>query len=77
MNVWFYCIYIIPQLKILIVGHSTATAFLLKTWCEISYSDNYKFNNKEFFDGKWNYCETFKLEFDESDNLINIENIKF
>ncbi len=62
--------------KILIVGHSTAFAFLLSTWCEINYSGPYKFNNKDFFDGKWNYCETFKLEFDNN-NLINIENIKY
>ena len=63
--------------KILIVGHSTATAFLLKNWCEINYTGDYKFNNKTFFDGKWNYCETFKLEFDEDNNLKNINNIKF
>ena len=63
--------------KILIVGHSTAFAFLLSTWCEINYSDSYKFKNKEFFDGNWNYCETFKLEFDNNNNLINIDNIKF
>ena len=29
-----------------------------------------------FFNGKWNYCETFKLEFDDNNNLVNIENIK-
>ena len=63
--------------RILIVGHSTATAFLLKNWCEVSYSDSYKFKDNVFFDGKWNYCETFKLEFDNNNNLINIQNIKF
>ena len=63
--------------RILIVGHSTATAFLLSNWCEINYSGEYKFNGKTFFDGKWNYCETFKLEFDDDKNLINIENIKY
>ena len=31
-----------------------------------------KFNDKEIFDGKFNYCETFKLTFD-NDKLINIE----
>lgn len=35
--------------KILIVGHSTAFAFLLSNWCEINYSEPYKFKNKEFF----------------------------
>ena len=63
--------------RILIVGHSTASAFLLKTWCEVHYTDSYKFNGKIFFDGKWNYCETFKLEFDDNNNLINITNLKF
>ena len=62
--------------KILIVGHSTAMAALLSKWCNINYTDPYTYNNKEFFDGNWNYCETFKLEFDDNNNLINIENIK-
>ena len=63
--------------RILIVGHSTATAFLLSNWCEVSYSNSYKFKDNVFFDGKWNYCETFKLEFDDNNNLIDIQNIKF
>lgn len=62
--------------KILIVGHSTALASLLTKWCEIDYTGSYKFKEKYFFDGKWNYCETFKLEFDDNNNLVNIENIK-
>lgn len=61
--------------KILIVGHSTALAALFSKWCKLSYDGPYIFNNKEFFDGKWNCCETFKLEFDEQYKLINIENI--
>lgn len=63
--------------RILIVGHSTATAFLLKKWCEVSYSGSYKFQGNDFFDGKWNYCETFKLEFDDDNNLLSIKNLKF
>ena len=31
-----------------------------------------KFNDKEIFDGKFNYLETFKLEFDDNNNLIAI-----
>lgn len=62
--------------RILIVGHSTATAYLLSNWCEVSYDSDYKFNNKVFFDGKWNYLETFKLIFDDNNNLISINNIK-
>jgi 2,3-bisphosphoglycerate-dependent phosphoglycerate mutase len=61
--------------KILIVGHSTALATLLTAWCDIDF-DSYKYNFKVFFDGKWNYCETFKLIFDDDNRLINIENIK-
>lgn len=61
--------------RILIVGHSTANAYLLSNWCEISYDSNYKFNNKIFFDGKWNYLQTFKLSFDEKNSLTDIKNI--
>ncbi len=63
--------------RIIVVGHATATAFLLSNWMNINYSGNYSFNEKEIFNGVWNYCETFKLEFDDNNNLINIENIKF
>ena len=62
--------------KVLVVGHSTAIASLFSKWCEIDYTGDYKFRGKTFFDGKWEYCETFKLEFDDDHNLINIENIK-
>lgn len=62
--------------KILIVGHSTAFAFLLSYWCKISYDGDYYFNGKSFFDGKWNICETFKLTFDKN-RLIDIENIRW
>ena len=61
--------------KILIVGHSTAFTSLLSKWCEINYAGPYKYNGVEFFDGKWNYCETFKLEFDYNDELISIKNL--
>lgn len=61
--------------RILIVVHSTATAYLLSNWCKISYDSDYKFNNKVFFDGKWDHLETFKLTFDDNNNLIEIKNI--
>lgn len=61
--------------RILIVGHATSTTFLLKKWCDVNYKGNYSFNGKIFFDGNWNYCETFKLEFN-NDNLISIEKVK-
>ena len=63
--------------KLLIVGHSTALASLFSKWCEINYTGSYKYNGVEFFDGKWNYCETFKLEFDDNNELISIKNIRF
>ncbi len=63
--------------KIAIVSHSTAMMFLFGIWCNISYDSNSTFKDKVFFDGKWNYCETFRLFFDDENKLINIENIKF
>lgn len=62
--------------RIAIVFHSTAMMTLLKTWCEVSYDSNYYFKGNKFFDGKWNYCETFKLVFDENSDLVSIENIR-
>lgn len=62
--------------KILIVGHATALATLFSKWCEVQYTGPYKFNGNEFFNGKWNYCETFKLIFNDENELINIVNIK-
>lgn len=61
--------------KILIVGHSTAFAALFSKWCEIDHT-GYKFKGKTFFNGKWEYCETFKLIFDDDNNLIDIKNLK-
>lgn len=61
--------------RIAIISHSTAMMFLFGTWCNISYDGNSIFNNKIFFDGKWEYCEAFKLIFDDNLKLINIENI--
>lgn len=63
--------------RIVIVGHSTAISFLLKKWCIVNYNKPYKFKEKEFFDGIWNFCETFKLEFNDNNDLISIKNLKF
>jgi broad specificity phosphatase PhoE len=62
--------------KVVVLSHGTASLSLLKKWCEVSFLMPIKFNDKEIFDGKFNYCETFKLTFD-NDKLINIENIKY
>ena len=62
--------------RILIVTHSTSIMYLLGNWCNVTYGGDYKFNDKIFFDGKWNYCQTFKLEFDDDFTLLNVETIK-
>lgn len=65
--------------RILVVSHSTATLYLLKNFCSIDFEGNCSFNEKIFFNciGNWDYCETFKLEFNDNNELINISNIKF
>ena len=65
--------------RIAIVSHATAISYLLKKWCDIQIVDDklrYTFNNNILLDGYFDYCETFKLEFDDTNNLISIENIK-
>ena len=64
---------------IAVVSHATAISYLLKEWCDITVVNDklrYSFNDNTILDGYFNYCETFKLSFDENNNLINIENIK-
>ncbi len=66
--------------KVIIVTHGTAMMYLLKKWCDLVLDTNtnlvtYKYNNKDIFNGKWNYLETFKLEFNEKE-LISLENLK-
>ncbi len=67
--------------KIAIVFHSTAMLFLLMTWCKVipskeDFSYKFLFNDEEVFNDKIDYCEIFKLTFDDKNKLINIENIK-
>lgn len=62
--------------RIAIVSHSTAMAFLLKKWCKVYYDKEYTFKDIPFFDGKWQHLETFKLTFNENNDLTNVENIK-
>ena len=62
--------------KVLIVGHATAFTALFCKWCEIDSANNYVFHGKTFFDGKWNYCETFKLTLSDANDLTDIKNIK-
>lgn len=66
--------------EIAIVSHSTAISYLLKNWCDIQVVEDklrYSFNEKTILDGYFTYCETFKLDFDDDNKIVNIENIKF
>ena len=63
---------------IAIVSHGTAISYLLKKWVDIQIVDDklrYSYNDKVLLDGHFNYCETFKLVFDNN-NLVDIQNIK-
>lgn len=64
--------------RIAIVSHATAISYLLKKWCDIQVVDDklkYSFNNNILLNGYFNYCENFKLEFDDNYELISIQNI--
>ena len=63
---------------IAVVSHATAISYLLKNWCDITIVDDklrYSYKDKVLLDGYFNYCETFKLVFDNNE-IIEIENIK-
>lgn len=65
--------------RIAIVSHGTAISYLLKKWCDVNIVDDklrYSFKNEIILDGYFNYCETFKLVFDDENKLIEIKNIK-
>lgn len=61
--------------RIAIVSHGTAISYLLKKWCDVSIVNN-NFKNEIILDGYFNYCETFRLVFDDENKLIDIKNIK-
>ena len=66
--------------RIAIVSHATAISYLLKNWCDIQVVEDklrYSFNEKIILDGYFTYCETLKLDFDDDNKIVNIENIKF
>lgn len=65
--------------RIAIFSHATSIAFLLKQWCSIEISEgkgNIKYNGNTIFNDILHQCVSFKLEFDDNNKLINIENIK-
>lgn len=65
--------------RIAIVFHATAMLSLLKIWCNMSLNANnqieIEFNNKIITMSKINNCDTFKLEFNDNNELLNIERI--
>lgn len=68
-----------PNKRIAIVSHGTAISYLLKKWCEVNIVDDklrYRFKNEIILDGYFNYCETFRLVFDDENKIIDIKNIK-
>ena len=51
-------------------------------WCKFEYIDEkddfkFTFKDKEIFNGKVNAPEVFKLEFDENNDIIYIQNKRF
>ncbi len=49
-----------------------------KKWCDIDLIDNklrYSFDGNILLVEYFNYCETFKLKFDDNNKIISIENI--
>lgn len=68
--------------RIAIFSHGYAITFFIMTWCKFEYNgekDDIKFffRNNKIFDKKINAPEVFKLEFDENNEIINIQNIEF
>lgn len=68
--------------RIAIFSHAYAITFFLMTWCNFEYNnekDDIKllFKNRIIFNKKINAPEVFKLEFDENNEIINIQNIEF
>ena len=64
--------------NIAIVSHGTAISYLLKKWCNIELIDDklrYYFKDKELLHGYIDNCMTFKLKFDDNNEIIDIEKI--
>ena len=62
--------------RTVILSHSTAIIYLLRKWCNIEKNKNFNFNGIDFFDGKFQAPELFKLEFGKNNKLLSIENIR-
>lgn len=67
--------------KIAIISHGTAISIMLSKWCDVILNEDTKlieiyFKDKLVFDGNWDCPELFKLEFDENNDLVSIQNIR-
>lgn len=61
--------------RIAIVSHATAMTYLLMKWCDVEVVDDklkFIFKDRIIFDKKFDYCETFKLVFDDNNKIIDI-----
>lgn len=61
--------------RIVIVSHATAIMYYLSLYTKTSYLSNCYFKDKLYFDGNFDYLETFKLEFNDKE-LISVTNLK-
>ena len=62
--------------NIAVVSHGTAISYLLKKWCDIELIDDklrYCFKDKVLLNGHIDYCMAFKLEFDDNNDIVDIE----
>lgn len=61
-----------------VVFHANAMFFLLMELCDFEIIDEVptiKFNGKTILDKKIDFCQIFKLKFDQNNNLVDIENL--
>ena len=68
--------------RIAIFSHGYAITFFIMKWCNFEYIEDkddmkFTFKDKVIFNKKINAPEVFKLEFDENNELIDIQNIEF
>ena len=64
--------------RIAVFSHATAIVFLLKQWCDVEINEgkgNVKFRGNTVFNDILNYCVSFKLEFDDNNNLVSVTGI--
>lgn len=68
--------------RIAIFSHGYAITFFIMKWCKFEYMGEkdymrFTFKDREIFNKKINAPEVFKLEFNENNEIINIQNIEF